>query len=123
MTELLSEVALVVGVKEEASWQKEKIEGVLQFPPINHPGGGSLLQGCRSWPAAAPAGLLGREAVVNQGPFPRKARTSHQLSPQGKGQASSFQNSRLGQVLMAVSSPFFPGRPGTWENRVSCSQA
>lgn len=30
--QLLSEVALVVDFKEEASWQKEKIEGAIQFP-------------------------------------------------------------------------------------------
>lgn len=35
--QLLSEVALAVDFKEEASWQKEKIEGVVQFPPINNP--------------------------------------------------------------------------------------
>lgn len=41
---LLSEVALAVALKEEVSWQKEKIEGVIQFPPINNFGvHGSLL--------------------------------------------------------------------------------
>lgn len=34
---LLSQVALAVPFKEEASWQKEKIEGLVQFPPINNP--------------------------------------------------------------------------------------
>lgn len=32
--QLLSEVALAVDFEEEASRQKEKIEGVTQFPPI-----------------------------------------------------------------------------------------
>lgn len=35
--QLLSEVALAVEFKEEVSWQKEKIEGVVQFPSINNP--------------------------------------------------------------------------------------
>lgn len=34
---LLSEVALAVDLKEEASRQKERIEGVVQFPPVNNP--------------------------------------------------------------------------------------
>lgn len=43
---LPSEVALAVDLKEEVSWQEEKIEGVVQFPPINNPGGhGYLLVG------------------------------------------------------------------------------
>lgn len=88
---LLSEVALAVDFKEEVSWQKEKIEAVVQFPPINNPGGHSYLLVGGS--ACSPGGALGSSpsvgVVISEAfaPSRMKGRTGHLHHHLGRGQS------------------------------------
>ncbi|ELK06526.1 hypothetical protein PAL_GLEAN10022786 [Pteropus alecto] len=98
---LLSEVALAVDVKEEVSWQKEKIERVVQFPPINNPGGhgyllvgGSACSPAGSWESSPSVGV-----VISEAPLP----PPHEGAswPPGRGQngplsPGEHQRQRLG---------------------------
>lgn len=98
---LLSEVALAVDVKEEVSWQKEKIERVVQFPPINNPGGhgyllvgGSACSPAGSWESSPSVGV-----VISEAPLP----PPHEGAswPPGRGQSGPLspgehQRQRLG---------------------------
>lgn len=66
--QLLSEVALAVEFKEEVSWQKEKIEGVVQFPPINNPVFMVTFSQEQVIAALGRFSYLSMEAVINEAP-------------------------------------------------------
>lgn len=122
---LLSEVALAVDFKEEVSWQKEKIEGVVQFPPINNPGGhGYLLVGgsaCSPGGSSESSPSVG--AVISEVPRPHmKGLTGHLHHHLGRGQSGppspgAHRRQRLGLFWEAGRQHGGIGAlpwPGTW---------
>lgn len=122
---LLSEVALAVDFKEEVSWQKEKIEGVVQFPPINNPGGhGYLLVGgsaCSPGGSSESSPSVG--AVISEVPRPHmKGLTGHLHHHLGRGQSGppspgAHRRQRLGPFWEAGRQHGGIGAlpwPGTW---------